>query len=339
MNRHKAALLSLISLWPVVASAEQVPAIQANASASASTQIGSVPSISGGSAATAKPPGGWPPLNVTIAAPAIALDKKENTAATMSASWRNKNDRPSLDSEGVLRWVFGNSQTRVVCAPLNICDIELKPGETINNIRLGDTGFWNVTLAISGSSEGRVTHVAIAPKESGRSASMLIYTDQRTYSIKLVSTPSSYTAITGFTYPDPVSSSDELMANYRIAVGAGAMKKGGPVAAMAEPATASDLAHLEILKISGDNPSWRPTAAYTDGRKTYIQFPSQMQFSDSPTLLGINSDGGWFSAPSERRVIYRWMGDRMVADTVMDKLALVLGVGSTQQKVVLERHR
>lgn len=340
-------LYSVLGLLPYATASAQpaVPPIQAgasaNASASASAQVVSnQPTITGSTTATGtpKPPAGWPPATATVTPPAIKLDGKEKAAAAASAAWRDKRDRAVMDADGVLRWVYGNSQTRVVCSPLNICDIELKPGETINNIRLGDTGFWNVTLAISGGSDGRVTHAAITPREAGREASMLIYTDQRTYSIKLVSTGLQYTAKTGFTYPDVTAATGDNFAAYKAAIGAGAMRTGGPAMTLtASNASAGDIAHIELLAISGDNPSWKPLAAYTDGKKTYIQFPSEMQFSDSPTLLGINADGGVFSSPTERRVIYRWMGDRLIADTVMDRLKLVLGVGGSQQAVTLSR--
>lgn len=340
---HALGLVSLLGLLPYGALAQPtVPALQTSASAqasaqaSATAQAGSTPTVVG---TTAKPPAGWPPATVTIKPPPVVLDKKEANAAALSAGWRNKSDRPVLDSDGVLRWVYGNSQTRVVCSPLNLCDIVLEPGETINNIRIGDTGFWSVTLAISGGTDGRVTHAAITPREAGRETSMIVYTDKRTYSIKLVSAANSYTAKTGFTYPQAQANADDTLASYHAAVGAGAMKKSGPMMSMTSSSETGDIAHIELLAISGDSPAWKPLAAYTDGRKTYIQFPREMQFSDSPTLLGVNADGGIFSSPTERRVIYRWMGDRIIADTVMDRLDLVLGVGSSQQRVQLSRSK
>jgi len=336
---YTAGVASLFGLLPYAALAQTtVPGIQANASASASASAGnSTPTMAGTANQPATPPPGWPPATVTIKPPVVPLGGKGETAANLSARWRDRNDKPVLDANGVLRWVYGNSQIRVICAPLDISDIELQPGETVNNVRLGDVGFWSTTLAISGSSEGRVTHVTVKPREAGRETSMTIYTDRRTYSIKLISTPSRYTAMTGFTYPEADDSLENSLASYRTAIGAGAMKKGGPTMTMTTGSETGDIAHIEMLVISGDNPSWKPLAAYTDGRKTYIQFPHEMQFGDSPTLLGMNADDGLFSSPTERRVIYRWLGDRLIADTVMDHLKLVLGVGGSQTSVYLTR--
>ena len=327
-------------MFPVTGFAQQpnVPAIQANASASASANAvaaNSVPSLAGGTT-QAVPPAGWPPMSATVHAPTVKLDNKEKTAAGLSATWRNRSDRPRLDRDGVLRWVYGNSQTRIVCAPLQICDIELKPGETINNIRMGDTVFWNVTLAFTGGPDGPVTHAAITPLEAGRTTSMLIYTDAHTYSIKLVSTATSYTSRTGFIYPEQQDTLQDQLAAYHNALGG---KKNGSTMTLTTSTNNMDLAHLEMLKITGDNPSWRPLAAYTNGQKTYIKFPAAMQFDDSPVLLGINDDGGLFRSPSNRRINYRWMGETMVADSIMSKFELVQGVGGRQQRVTLTRER
>ena len=335
MLRHAAVLALAASLPAASAIAQPVPAIQTQASASAMAVASNTPSIVG--TTQAKPPAGWPPA-VSMTGPAVPLDNKERTAVTMATQWRNRPDRPMRDPDGVLRWLVGSSQARVVCAPMEICDVELKPGEAVNNIRMGDTTFWSVTLAISGGLDGRTTHVAITPREVGHPTSMIIYTDQRTYSLKLVATSRDYTPRTGFTYPESSQTQQDNWASYQVAVAGGALRKGGPAMA-SNDGGGVDPRRIEMLEIKGDNPSWRPIAAYTDGRKTFIQFPAEMQFGESPTLLGDNNDGGLFSSPTERRVIYRVQGDRLIADTVMDKLKLVLGVGSSQRKVTIERRR
>jgi type IV secretion system protein VirB9 len=283
---------------------------------------------------TVKIPDGWPPMEAKIQAPALPLNNKEANALNQATQWRNKYDHATLDADGVSRWVFGNSQTPVTCAPLNICDVELKPGETINNIRLGDTAFWNVTLAVSGSPSGRVTHIALTPREAGRQASMLVYTDERIYQIKLISTATKYTPRTGFVYPD--ASADNLQATlaaYHDAVGYGN-------SASANENSPGNIANIQQLAIKGDTRvPWAPTNAYTDGKKTYIVFPHNIQFGQSPVILALNNDAGWFSSASERRVIYRWMSsDRVAIDASGMKFELILGVGSSQQKIILEAH-
>jgi len=336
----KRFLLTGICLFPFGAAA-QVPEIQATATASASAQAtGGSPAIVGSSGAAAQIPAGWPPTSAKLPVASVPLDKKATTAVGLSAKWHDKKDTPSTGGDGVLRWIYGNSQPRIVCAPFNYCDIELKPGETINNVRLGDPTFWKLVIGISGGSDGRVTHVAVTPlPDADHKSSVIIYTDQRLYTIDLVPSASKYIAKTGFIYPDAQDTPQDSLANYRAAIGAGGMKKGGPMATLSSTSEGGDNAPIELLKISGDKSSWRPEAAYIHNNKTYIQFPHEMQFGESPSLLGVNDDGGVFSSPTERRIIYRWLGNRIIADTVMEKLKLVLGVGGSQKAVILSREK
>jgi type IV secretion system protein TrbG len=317
--------------------AQQVPEIQANATANATTNATANATVNTGQPRGQSgdqqhpvPPAGWPPQVATMS-PSAKLDHKELTATKLAKVWINKADLPHRDADGVLRWVFGTSQARVVCAPLQACDIQLQPDEVINNIIIGDPTYWRHFENISAGHDGRTSHVTLQVLDAGRTSSILIYTDQRTYSLKLVSVQRDYTPLTGFTYPQPQQDEKDSWANYKLASagkgGGHGQTSGGGV----------DADHIEPLTISGDHPRWCPTFAYTDGRKTYIEFPQGMEFGDSPSLLGVNGDGGLFSGPTQRRIIYRWEGRRLVADAVMDKMELILGVGSSQDKVLIAR--
>ena len=75
---------------------------------------------------------------------------------------------------------------------------------------------------------------------------------------------------------------------------------------------------------------WRPTRVYTDGAKTYIQFPGQMMSGDAPVLFVVS--GG------ENRIVnYRLNGTMMIVDYVFDRAVLLSGVGSRQQKITISR--
>jgi type IV secretion system protein VirB9 len=91
------------------------------------------------------------------------------------------------------------------------------------------------------------------------------------------------------------------------------------------------------FRVTGDSPPWRPLRIYTDGAKTYIQFPRAMAFGDAPALVGLDNDGGWFSGPTQRMVNYRIAGDRYVVDRVLDHAELVSGVGDGQARVLITR--
>lgn len=104
--------------------------------------------------------------------------------------------------------------------------------------------------------------------------------------------------------------------------------------------TGQNLANLDFgYEIRGDHPRWTPQRVYTDGVKTYIQFPSaSFAGSEAPALVSLARDGGLFSKPTQELVNYRVIGDRYVVDQVIDRAALISGVGSSQVEVIIE-HR
>ena len=108
----------------------------------------------------------------------------------MAAAWRNHNDKPSRGEDGVLRWIYGASLPSVVCSPLQVCDIALQAGEVVSSIHIGDKERWSVKPGVTGFGAERVTHIIVKPSDAGLVTSMLVYTDKRTYSIKLIATQS-----------------------------------------------------------------------------------------------------------------------------------------------------
>jgi len=95
---------------------------------------------------------------------------------------------------------------------------------------------------------------------------------------------------------------------------------------------------IRLPEIRGDRPRWTPQRVYTDGVKTYIQFPSaSFAGSEAPALVSLARDGGLFSKPTQELVNYRVIGDRYVVDQVIDRAALISGVGSSQVEVIIER--
>ncbi|WP_110332620.1 TrbG/VirB9 family P-type conjugative transfer protein, partial [Nitrosomonas eutropha] len=142
-----------------------------------------------------------------------------------------------------------------------------------------------------------------------------------TYTIKLASTKNDWMPILSFDYPDDIQ---REWAAYHL-------RKTQVVQTNTMPATGQNLAALDFnYNLSGDNPSWKPVRIYTDGIKTYIQFPST-HFNESPALLSLGNSG------DEELVNYRLIGDRYVVDKVLDRAALIVGVGLSQTKVEIIR--
>jgi type IV secretion system protein VirB9 len=321
----------LVACLPALANAEtQVPAIQANANASASAVVpgptdhpgGATPSVSTSVPAAMPPP-------IPLVSPAVSpLNSKERAAVALSHRWANRNEMPHAGEDGYVRFLFGATLPTVVCAPLQVCNLALQPGEVVNNVNVGDSVRWKITPSISGSAGTQTTHLIIKPTDAGLTSSLDIETNRRTYAVKLVSTDSSWMPLVAFNYPDEAQAQWQA---YQQTVAFGAAATTLP--------TGQNVANLEFLCISGTGPSWSPTRAYTDGAKTYIEFPSSISFQAAPALVALANDGSWFSRPSSQIVNYRVLGNRYVVDAALDRAALISGVGSDQQRVVISRGR
>jgi type IV secretion system protein VirB9 len=283
----KTALLAAAALaLPVRAVAQQVPAIQTAAASASATVTATAPS--GG--ATVTVPDGMPPALHPMS-PSAPLNAKEKASAAQAAAWRNHTDRPARGEDGVLRWTYGASLPSVVCSPFQVCDVALQPGERVTDIHVGDSARWIVGPAETGSGTSRTTHLIIKPTDAGLVSSMLVYTDVRTYSIKLISTQAQWTPLTAFSYPETARAA---WAKYGAATAdnvlAGSTASGGGDVGFG-------------YRWSGDTP-WRPTQIYSQGGKTVILFPNEMQYGTAPALIGLADDGGWFSSPTEQMLRY-----------------------------------
>ena len=105
-------------------------------------------------------------------------------------------------ADGTIRFLFGATQPSIVCAVLQVCDVELQPGEQVNSLHLGDTARWTVEPAVTGSGSVAVQHLIIKPMDTGLETSLIVTTDRRTYHLRLRSHRTEFMPRVAFTYPD-----------------------------------------------------------------------------------------------------------------------------------------
>ena len=264
-----------------------------------------------------------PPPPVSLLSPNKPLTAKQATAAAISRRWRNRVAMPGEGANGSVNYMFGASIPSLVCSPLYVCNIALQPGEVVNNINSGDSVRWLITPSVVGSGSSAQTIVSVKPTDAGLRTNLTIATSKRLYDILLVSSTYAHTDEITFTYPEDAQAKwqayqQQAQVNY----------------VNTTMANGTNLAALDFnYRLSGSNPSWRPLRVYIDGLKTYIQFPRAMLSGDAPTLVALDRDGGWFSSPTKEIVNYRVEGDTYVVDRVLDRAALLSGVGGSQQGV------
>ncbi|MBX5166868.1 P-type conjugative transfer protein TrbG [Rhizobium sp. NZLR5] len=255
----------------------------------------------------------------TLPSASLAADgvtANEAKGMGISTQWRGSRGLVTKGADGKVIFLYGEVQPSVVCSPLQVCDIELQGGEVVRDVLVGDTVRWKVEPATSGAAGGQAIHLIVKPSEPGLITSMVVTTSRRTYHIQLKSHGTQYMARVGFEYPEDVSSK---LADVNARLEASTIPGAGV------PAEQLSFAY----SISG-SAGWRPTRVYSDGQKTYIQFPRSISGQDAPVLFVVS--GG-----QNRIVNYRMKSNMMVVDYNIDRAVLVSGVGWKQQKVTISR--
>jgi len=254
-----------------------------------------------------------------LSADTATLLTKEKKALSLSGAWSKGGAQPFM-SDGKLIYVHGGLVT-VVAEPFQVSDVELEPGEIVNEIVVGDSSRWLVELG----SGGRSAHLFIKPLDTGLESSAVITTDRRVYHLRLVSRKSGYTPYIGFVY------SGDL----RKQVAAQNAKEARDKEWKSTEDTTGKALDLSALNFNYDvdgRASWAPERVYDDGLKTYIQLPSSIRTGEMPVLLVKKGD-------KDVLVNYRIKGQTMQVDGLFETIALVVGVGSDQEKVEITRRR
>jgi type IV secretion system protein VirB9 len=81
------------------------------------------------------------------------LNAKEQQAVALARHWKSRAEMPQRGENGEVRFLYGATLPTVVCAPLQVCDLALQPGEIINSVNVGDKVRWNISPGISGSAD------------------------------------------------------------------------------------------------------------------------------------------------------------------------------------------
>ena len=244
------------------------------------------------------------------------LTTNEAKGTSLSNKWRGQRGLVTTGPDGKVIFLFGETQPSVVCSPLQVCDIELQGGEIVRDVLVGDTVRWKVEPATSGAAGGQAIHLIVKPSEPGLITSMVVTTSRRTYHIQLKSHPSQYMARVGFEYPEDAAT---RLSDINARIQSMTNTDGG--------VPPEQLAFSYSL--TGSAP-WRPKRVYSDGQKTYIQFPRTLSGQDAPVLFVVS--GG-----QNRVVNYRMKNDIMIVDYNIDKALLISGVGWRQQKITIRR--
>lgn len=261
------------------------------------------------------------------------LTPQERASIAIAKKWQSSSNtgiKPVAGPDGSIRFLFGSQQPSIVCAVLQVCDIQLQPGEQVNSIHLGDQVRWQVEPAITGGSGHEIQHLIVKPLDVGLETSLVVTTNRRTYHMRLRSHRREFMPRVAFIYPEDVQAKwDAVRTRENHAMD---IRQTGTI-----PATGEYLGDLDFLyKVTG-SASWKPLRVYNDGIKTIIQMPTSFAQEEAPILMVLRENSGLFSKAETTMVNYRLQEDRYVVDTVFDKAVLIVGVGGKQDRITITR--
>ncbi len=251
---------------------------------------------------------------------AVHLTAKEKKALLLSGQW-SSDIQPFMSSGGKLMYVHGASVPTIIAAPMQVCDVELDPGEKINEIVVGDSARWMVESGTAGST----THIFVKPVDAGLESSAIITTDRRVYHLRLVSQRSGYTPYIGFVYSNDLKRQAKQEKDEK-------EKEREWRTTNDMEGKVVDLSKLNFSYSVDGSASWKPDRVYDDGQKTYIRLPHAAKTGDMPVLLVRKGK-------KDVLVNYRVKGLTMMVDGLFDNIALVDGVGSDRESVEIRREK
>ncbi len=257
----------------------------------------------------------------------VHLTAKEMNALAIAKTWQQGDimtENPVVGQDGAVEYLYGAEQPSVVCAVMQITDIELQRGENVTSVNLGDSVRWQVQPAISG---GDVTHILVRPKQVGLETSMVVTTDRRTYHFRLRSHRHEYMPRVKFFYLE------NALAKWS-AIKASAAKEREETRI---PETNEYLGDLDFNYSIKGKASWKPVRVYNDSTKTILEMPDSIRQKEAPTLLVVRREGRILKKSDQVLVNYRVQNGRYIVDAVFDEAVLIVGVGGNQEKVVITR--
>ena len=234
---------------------------------------------------------------------------------------------PNIVTDGFEQFAYGTgSQPVIAASPLELTVISLEPGEAITNVSSGDPLRWSYSMAYSGQTKMRQAHVMLKPSEVNISTDLVITTDKRLYTLKLVSSEGGkYVRDVRFWYPAEMQ---DYWNNYNSQEVQKITKDDKVVESPDININTLNFGY-KILHTGWSTPSWQPTRVFDDGAHTYIQFPDTISSRDMPALFIVNGK-------SEELVNYRSKPPYFVVDKIFQKAVLLSG--GSQQITLLNNH-
>lgn len=256
------------------------------------------------------------------------LPSSAQLALALSAGWLNGAPPPATSSDGRVLYVYGQGLPVLVCSVLQVCELDLEPGETPGKDALdwGDHRF-EIATRTAGSGARQFTYLVLKPTEPGLDTTMTIGTDKRSYYLRLVSTEHEHMARVGFMYPEEEA---EKRNTQLAAQQAEQERQKAEAERLAKLSTAKPIRNWRYrVKLHGKDAAYlRPDRIGDDGTHTHILLPEEARRRGLP-VVEISDARGPIPANA------RWDGNELIIDAVFARACLLEGVGKKQQRACI----
>jgi len=221
---------------------------------------------------------------------------------------------PVTGADGVLRFPFGDTTPPTInCAPFYVCDITLEPGETIQNVAVGDSIRWILSPATSGNA-GDTPHILVKPTDVNLTTNLIVTTNRRSYDMSLHSVKNNPMLHVGFYYPQNLAQ---------------AFPTPAPSPSPTPMDAVAAAAQLDFRYVATGEHKILPNHAFNDGKHTYLEFNTQLP--QMPVVLEVGPNG-------DQLINYRVKdATTYIIDGVPDRIALVVGSGKGSQRATIWR--
>jgi type IV secretion system protein TrbG len=164
--------------------------------------------------------------------------------------------------------------------------------------------------------------VLVKPLKPDLQTNLVLSTNERVYQIDLQSMSGVYHSAVQWNYPADFAK--QLAADQR-------QQAQAADTVIAPAVNLSDLDFNYRIQPKGKRPpDWTPLRVFTDGHKTYIAFPADLDTKEAPPLFVLSAKG------DAQLVNYRQRGNYYIVDQVVQRAELRLGE-TPQQIVSIER--
>jgi type IV secretion system protein VirB9 len=267
-----------------------------------------------------------PPEIIQLEKPVFIPEKEAAAAAKTASGWAavaasnaDGIKKPADYSHAAMVYDYDRDWVyEVYCMPLRTVDVRLEPGEAaLEAPFVADSERWMLGAGVSQEGGAQVQHIYVKPTRADISASLIINTDRRVYHLILRSYAEIHMPLVYWRYPGTGLPFSFFAPDTPIMQGAArngftAVNEGDEDAPSADPRFLSF--NYKITYGWFKKPRWLPRHVYDDGKKTYIEFDTQIARGAMPGIFE-NRSGV---------LNYRVYGNLIVIDKLIEEITVTL---------------